>query len=291
VAETGSVSGAAKALSLSQPAITRALQQLELSVGASLLTRTSHGIELTECGQAMLQHARNIVREAVDAQAHVKQLAGDLSGRLSIASSAAPFDLVVPRAIEMMRLHFPDIYVEMLEAVYPVVMDKFREKGLDFAIGPLPAEGLGDGFRCDPLFSMELVVAIKRGHSRSKAQSLRQLIDLPWMITGPHSGPGAVLAQAFINAGCRLPRCVMHCESVGGAIQIIEHSGLVSFVPRQLAEVAQAAGLVSIVNVQESLPKLEIYSFLPSHKILTPAGQALYSAVQTVSRSLKYGSA
>lgn len=287
VAETGSISGAAKALSLSQPAITRALQHLEVSVGASLLTRSAHGVVFTEYGDALLQHARNIVREASDAQAHVRQLAGDRSGRLSVVSSAVPFSLVVPRAIELMRLKFPDVYVEMQEAVYPKVMDMFREEGIDFAIGPLPRTGLGEGFRCDRLFELELVVALKRGHRQAKARSLRDLVSLPWMITGPHGGPGAVQAEAFLEAGLEPPPCVMHCEAVGSAIQLIVHSGLASFVPRHLAEEAEAGGLVSIVPVQETLPRLNICAFRPSHKILTPAGQALYSAVHSVSRSLR----
>jgi LysR family transcriptional regulator, regulator of abg operon len=117
------------------------------------------------------------------------------------------------------------------------------------------------------------------------------LMDSPWMVTGPLAGPGAVHAQAFINAGLHPPRCVMHCESVGGAIQIIEHSDLVSFVPRHLAEEAESAGLVSIVPVKETVPRLDICAFLPSHKILTPAGQALYSAVFSVSRSMESFSA
>lgn len=287
IADAGSISGAAKTLDVSQPAVTRALQQLEVSVGASLLARTAHGAELTECGQAFLQYARNIVREVIDAQTHVRQLAGDRSGRLSIASSAVPFSLIVPRAIEVLRLRFPDVHIQMKEAVYPTVLELFREREIDFAIGPLPNTGLAGGFRRDHLFDLDLVVALKRGHPKARARSLRDLVGLPWLVTGPIAGPGAVHTAAFVDAGLEPPRCVMHCESVGGAIQIIEHSGVASFVPRHLAEEAQAAELLTIVPVQEKLPALEVFAFMPAQKMLTPAGQALWSAMHSVSRALR----
>ncbi|RZS84740.1 LysR family transcriptional regulator [Pigmentiphaga kullae] len=287
VAEAGGISAAAKLLDVTQPAITRALQQLELSVGATLLTRSAHGIELTPYGQALLEHARLIVRAAADAHTHIRQLAGDLSGKLSIASSAAPFALVVPRAIETMRLRFPDVYIHLQEATYPTVMDLFREKGLDFAIGPLPAGGPGEGYRHDPLFTLDLVVAVRRGHPKARARSLRALADVPWLVTGPADGPGMVIRQSFVDAGLPPPQCVMHCESVGGAIQIIEHGNIASFVPRYLAEEARAAGRLAIVPVAEALPSLTISAFMPAQKILSPAGQALYSAIHSISRSLR----
>lgn len=287
VVETGSISAAAKSLELSQPAITRALKQLELSVGATLLSRTAQGVQLTSYGTALLQHARLIVRESVDAQEQIRQMIGDRSGKLAIASSAVPFSLVVPRAVELMRLQFPNVYVHLREAVYPTVMDLFREKSLDFAIGPLPAKGLGDDFRHERLFELDLVVALKHGHPLARAKSLRSLTQLSWMVTGPLHGPGAVHEQAFLDAGLEPPTCVTHCESVGSAFQIIEHSNVASFVPRTLAEEAQAAKLVSIVDVKEKLPSLQISIFLPAQKILTPAGKALYSAVHSVSHALR----
>ncbi|AZG11250.1 LysR family transcriptional regulator [Pigmentiphaga sp. H8] len=287
VAEAGSISAAAKLLDLTQPAITRALQQLELSVGATLLTRSAHGVELTPYGQALLEHARFIVRAAADAHTHIRQLVGDLSGKLSIASSAAPFALVVPRAIEIMRLRFPDVYIHLQEATYPTVMDLFREKGLDFAIGPLPAGGPGEGYRHDPLFTLDLVVAVRHGHPKARAKSLRALADVPWLVTGPADGPGMVIERSFVDAGLPPPQCVMHCESVGGAIQIIEHGNIASFVPRYLAEEAQAGGMLAIVPVAETLPSLTISAFMPVQKILSPAGQALYSAIHSISRSLR----
>ncbi|MCK9512699.1 MAG: LysR substrate-binding domain-containing protein [Pigmentiphaga sp.] len=289
VADAGSISAAARALHLSQPALTRSLKQLEIEVGASLLRRTRQGVTLTECGQALLLHARLIASEVDDARQHVSQLAGNRSGQLAVASSAVPFTLIVPQAVAIMRRRFPDVYLRLHEAVYPPVLELFRQQMLDFALGPLPQSGLGEEYRCDPLFELDLVVAARRDHPQAHANSLRQLADWQWIITGPLHGPGAVHETAFRQAGFRPPLCAMHCEATGCALQILEQSDLLSFVPRRLAEQERDAGRLAIIDIREDIPSLQIALFLPARKILSPAGQALYSAIHSVSRGLYRG--
>lgn len=291
-ADFGTISAAARALELSQPAVTRALKQLERDCQATLLTRSKSGITLTSCGEELVLRARRILDETRRASEQVAQMIGSQSGNLVIASSAVPIAVVVAPAIKMMRQRFPDVHVRLLEAVYPTVMSLFRTATIDFAIGPVPSGGLGQDYRCDRLFDVDLVVVVKRGHRLSKARSLADLVDLDWVITGPQAGPAEIQEEAFKLAGLGQPRCVMHCESIAGALQLIQHSQSASYIPKVVAEEAQAAGLVNIVPIKEKPPRaLPIGILLPTTSMLTPAGQALYSAIRTVGRSLKAKSA
>lgn len=287
VADRGSISAAARHLGISQPAVTRALKQLEQDVSATLLARSSSGVTLTSYGETLLAHARRIVDETRRAQEHIGQMIGRRAGALAIASSAVPMALVLRQAVTLMRRQFPDVQVRIIEAVHPNVMGLFRDAAIDFAIGPVPADGLGDEFRCDSLFQVRLVPVLKHKHPLARAKSLADLTGLDWMITGPSPGPGAVHQNAFVSAGLEPPRCALHCEPVGGALQMIEHSNLASFMPEPMAAAAEAAGLVSIVHVKEKPPPLAISIFMSAERILTPAGQALYSAIRSVSWSLR----
>lgn len=289
VADHGSISAAARELATSQPGITRALKLLERDVGAALLVRGPSGVVLTPYGEALLVHARQIVDGMRRALEQVTQMVGERSGSLAVASSAVGLALVLPQAVAMMRRQFPDVYLRLEEVVYPTVLDLFRTASIDFAIGPLPAGQLPEDFRCDRLFEVDLVVTVRHGHPLASARSLAELAALDWMIAGPHAGPGAVHVEAFVAAGLQPPRCLMHCDSVGGALQLVEHSEFASFVPRPLAEAAAAAGRVALVPIAERLPTLVLQLFMPTQRILTPAGQALYSAVHSVSRARRPG--
>jgi DNA-binding transcriptional LysR family regulator len=63
IAELGSMAKASTHLALSQPAISKAMADLEHTVGAPLLDRSAHGVELTECGVLLLERGRVIFDE------------------------------------------------------------------------------------------------------------------------------------------------------------------------------------------------------------------------------------
>jgi DNA-binding transcriptional LysR family regulator len=86
VAEAGSFSEAARRLSLSKSVVSERLAELERSVGASLLHRTTRKLSLTEDGAAFLERAARIVREIEDAAADLAERRGTLSGPLRIAA-------------------------------------------------------------------------------------------------------------------------------------------------------------------------------------------------------------
>lgn len=286
VSDAGSISAAARSLGISQPAVTRALKQLEIDVKATLLYRNSAGVAPTDYGKALLAHARLILQATGKADEHISQMVGTRGGKLSVASSATPFMVVLPRALEVVRQHFPDVDVRLQEAVYPTVLGLFREGSIDFAIGPVPDDGLGSEFGCQPLFETELVVVLRRRHRLAKAKSLQLLTSLHWILTGPRNGPGAIHDRAFRDAGLHPPACLTHCESVAAAVHFVAHSDAASFVPRPIAEAFEQSGQVTVVEVEEETPPMRISLVQPSQSILTPAGQALYSAIRTVSRSL-----
>lgn len=107
IADVGSISGAARELRVSQPAVTRALRQLEIDVKATLVCRSSSGAVLTGYGKALVSHARLILKAAEKADQHISQMVEARGGTLSIASSATPFIILLPRALAMVRQQFP----------------------------------------------------------------------------------------------------------------------------------------------------------------------------------------
>lgn len=285
IADAGSISGAARELGVSQPAVTRALRQLEIDVKATLVYRSTSGAVLTEYGTALVSHARLILKAAERADQHISQMVEARGGTLSIASSATPFMILLPRALAMVRQQFPGLSVRLQEVVYPTVLDLFRDGSIDFAIGPEPAEGLGENYSCQPLLDVELVVVLRRGHPLAKLKSLEGLASLDWILAGPKNGPGAVHDRAFRDAGLHPPQFLTNCESVSAAVYFVAHSDAASFVPRPIAASLEEGGLVTIVEVADPTPVVRVSLMQPTNSILTPAGQAFCSAICSVGRS------
>lgn len=84
VAEGGSLTGASRALRVSQPSLTVAIRKLEEELGTKLFLRTSRGVRLTSTGEALLRHARQVLRALADARTEIEGLESEPRGRFTL---------------------------------------------------------------------------------------------------------------------------------------------------------------------------------------------------------------
>ena len=87
VAETGSFSLAAEKLHLTQPAVSKRIALLEQHLDSELFDRIGRNVSLTEAGRALLPHARTISGQLIAAEQSVRDLSGEVTGHLRLATS------------------------------------------------------------------------------------------------------------------------------------------------------------------------------------------------------------
>jgi len=285
-ADTGSLSAAARVLGLTQPSLTRSLRQLELAVGATLMQRGVSGLVLTDAGQALLAHARQITDEVRRAEENVRQRAGAMGGQVRIACSAVPAQALLSHAVAMMRHSFPEVQLLVSSSVYPAVMSLFRTSSIDFAVGPLPTEGLGADYQSEVIIQSRFVPVVRPGHPLAQRQQLADLAGLSWVAAGPTTGPGDACQRAFASAGLLPPSVAVRSETIETAVHLIARSDWASFIPEPLARDAAERAIVGMIPILDPLPELQVSLFRPAKRILTPAAQALYSAIRSASLRL-----
>lgn len=111
VADTGSISEAARRLRLSKSAVSERLTELERSVGASLMQRNSRQLALTEDGGAFLTRARRILAETEQAAAEMALRRGEIAGPLRLAAPRGFGDGHLGRALFGFMARYPDVTV------------------------------------------------------------------------------------------------------------------------------------------------------------------------------------
>jgi len=285
ISDSGSIGAAARRLNVTQPVLSRIVAQLERSAGVSLLARGPRGTVLTPSGKSLAARARTISAELKRCEEDLQLMRGDTGGLISVAASPVPMMLVVPFAIRQLLQTLPDAEVLVNEIVYPQLLDAFRDQRIDFAIGPVPATGLGVDFRVEPLFQVDGVIAVARDHPKATVRSLEALRAEPWIIMGPTNGPGAVVSQLFASYGIEPPRCKVTLDTVWSAIEMISQTRFVGWVPKPIAE--SALDRVRTVKIREALPPLQIGLITRTDTQLTTAARALISAVRVRSRQLQ----
>ena len=141
VVETGSFSGAARQLHIGQPAVSKAIAQIEERLGVQLLLRSTHGLAVTEAGQNFYEHAKRSIEEADEADMAARGAGATLSGRLRVCAAVTFARLhVVPHLAEFLTRH-PALDVEVLLDDRNVDL---IEAGIDVALrmGDLPDSAL-----------------------------------------------------------------------------------------------------------------------------------------------------
>lgn len=154
-AKSATFGEAAAALSITQPAFTKQVQQLESLVGAPLFRRGRHGAELTSLGAELLGDARAVVDLADRLEARVKRMSTGDEGRLTVGFGLSSI-AVAPRVVAAFRSTFPSISVSLEDMSSSAQIEGVRSGELDIAFARMPSP---DDLRGVPVLSDRLVIA------------------------------------------------------------------------------------------------------------------------------------
>ena len=135
VAREGSLSGAARALGYTQPAVSHHIARLEDELGTALLTRLGRGVQLTDAGLALVDHADAVLARLGAAEEEVAAIAGLRAGRVRIAAFPSGCATLMAGALSRLRNAHPGVEVSFVEAEPPDALPLLRRGDADIVIG------------------------------------------------------------------------------------------------------------------------------------------------------------
>lgn len=286
VAETGSIRAAARRLGLSQPALSKAIRQMEGDFHVQMLTRTPRGVVLTEYGRAVVIRARSVTAELKRMEEEVAQLSGRMRGSVSIAVAPLPSMMILPHVLPRFCTQHPEVEVRVLDGIYPTVLPSVREGMFDFVVGPAPPERVVGEFEVEQLLETELVVVGRVGHRLANARRLADLVASQWMTLGPAGGPGDHFVNAFTAQGLAAPKATIKSESFASSLALIEASDFLSILPKRLLTQLQGQKRLDALPIRERLPIISVVLLRRVGVPLTPAAEALATLVRRRANTL-----
>lgn len=206
VARTGSISRAAAELGYSQSALSRQLQALEADLGVPLLERQARGIRLTRHGEALLPHAREVLRSVAQARVDAAE-AGEAQVRLRVGSvPSATASLVVP-ALAVLERTSPGLAVGLRQGSAAGLVGAVAAGELDAAVVLAgPEDRSRPGLVSEPVLTDELRLLVPATHPAATAGVpvvLAELADETWVEA---VGDQGLLRRVAAEAGLRLRR-------------------------------------------------------------------------------------
>ncbi len=249
VVEHRSFSGAARALGISQPAVTMQVQALEADLGVTLLDRAYRSVDLTEAGRALLPYARKVLAELDDARDAIAELSTTVGGHLEVAASTTPGQYVLPRLLGGFLREFPDVSVA-LRVLDTAAVVEHVESG-DAHIGMVGAEVHGARVHYERLGSDDLVMICPPDHPVLARESvlLSELVEEPFIVREPGSGTRMVVEEAMQRSGIDPSelRVVMELGTNEAVLSAVEGGMGIGVVSMWVAEKALELGTVGRV--------------------------------------------
>ncbi len=162
VAETGSFSAAARAVGLSQPAVSQSIRAVEQALGVSLLQRSTRHVVLTQAGEQLVAPLRDALRALEDVLTKTQQAGERLKRVVQVAATPSLSGSLLPRCLADVSQQLPGIAVQLKEQAQEAALESVRQGTVDFALA------VGDSGPCElqrtSLFKDRFVLVCRGDH-------------------------------------------------------------------------------------------------------------------------------
>ncbi|PHM37664.1 HTH-type transcriptional regulator AbgR [Xenorhabdus innexi] len=274
ISRYGSIRSASRTLSLSQPALTKSIRELEDSLGAKLFIRSNQGIHLTECGQSFLSRASLILEELRVAQEDIQQRIGLLGGVVNIGIAGCLVRTIMPKIIAQFHREYPTVKLRIVEGQLLAMLPQLRQGELDFSVNTYYPDSADSDLSSEKLTEKEYKVIVRKGHPKEHATSLEELSDCDWTMPTPK---GTYYRRLFemLSLMALPPVFSVTCETLMSCMSLVAKSDFVTIVAVDLADDALFHQQFVALDLKEQLPLATFCLIHRKDKKLTPAGEHL----------------
>lgn len=282
VAERGSLRAAARQLEVSQPTITRSIQELEKDLGVALFERRAKGVRLTPVGEMFLRRCKAIQMEVTRAQDEILQTRGALHGQVTVCLSAVAHVALLPNSLRPFRQRYPDVSVRLIDSLLPGVERQLIDGTIDCYVGPA-FDGASSELSVEKLFDNTRVVLGRKGHPLANASSITQLEQAEWMTASSTPRAEEELFPLFAAHGLPPPKMVFEAQSALSFLTAMTSSDLLMLLPIQWLQAPIFKEALQRIPVVEALEAPPICIVQRVGLPLTPAAEYFCDMIRRAS--------
>lgn len=246
VRETENFTLAANRLGLSQPAVYRAVSQLEEEAARPLFERTSYGIVATRAAHALAQAARLAFVELEQADADLAELTAAEIGQIVIGATPLAKSYVLPKAIAGFRKIRPNLPILIQEGPYPDLLGALRRGEVDFMLGALRVPAPIGDVEQKVLFHDTVVMVSGQAHPLAGREELTvdDLATFPWVVNQSGTPMRRYFDSVFAGSANGPPKSIVETGSLILMRELLDSTDHLGCTSRLQAEAEIARGLM-----------------------------------------------
>ena len=262
VAKRLSFTKAAAELYVTQPAITKHIQELEHQFGTALFDRRGNQISLTEAGNVFLRHAETIMATYRQLEFDMNALKGEPGGALRVGASTTVAQYVIPPVLARFHEHSADVSISLLSGNTEQIEQKLLNNDID--LGLVEGRTHHSDIRYTPFVKDEIVLIGRADHPLASRDeiTLDELRTVPIVLRERGSGSLEVIEHALRKAGLRITDLTVEMQ-LGSTESIKSYLGssrCMAFVSIFAVQDELRAGSLKILDVRGLSIERDFYS-------------------------------
>jgi DNA-binding transcriptional LysR family regulator len=295
VAERKSMAKAAADLALTQPAVSKAIAEMERTLGVPLLDRTSRGVEPTPYGRALLKWADVLLDNLHLAVEEIRFLTDPTAGELRIGAIQPMLQGLLPAIIGRLSSRHPRIAFRIISARTAAEHYRdLRERKIDLLLGRMTNVAGEDDLDMEILFdeTLHVVAGARNRWLRRRTIRFPELANEPWVLPLPESGGDAVIwpyvAEVFRAHGLPIPQTGVVANSTPLHIAMLSAGPFFTMLPRSLIWFAGKQLGIKPLSIKLPVQPPPVGIVTLKRRTISPVAQLFIKCAREVSKPLTW---
>jgi DNA-binding transcriptional LysR family regulator len=273
VAQSGSMVKAAQSLAVSQPVVSKAISDLERTIGVRLLDRGPYGVELTMYGSALLNCGVAVFDDMRQGLNQIEFIKDPKSGELRVGCSEPMAAGLLPAIVERFSQDHPGVALHLLHSnIADLLYNDLRSREVEVLLGRIPTPFDQEDLVADTLFDEPMLVMTGATSPWAKRRrvELAELVDEPWILSPPGSLPRLLQEEVFHASGLAVPRAKVITLSIQLYTIMLETGRRLGLVPGSVIRIGPLRPSLKVLPVKVLAPARQVGTITVKNRTLSP---------------------
>jgi DNA-binding transcriptional LysR family regulator len=285
VVKAGSMAKAAAELAISQPNVSKAVSDLEHAFGVRLLDRSSHGVEPTMCGLAVIKRATAVFDELQQSVKEIEFLADPTSGELLLGCSDFAAGLVGV-AIQQISRRYPRITFEVMSADAAELQQHLESRNIELFV-TTRQESLGTEDCVAEMLYDDPLIVVADAHNpltRRRSIAIAELVNEAWAMPPANTTSGAYIRDAFRTNRVALPATIVSTYSTVLRHHLVATAGFITVLPKAMFEIMAKGLSIKALPIQLPAARRTVVIVTLKKRTLSSIAQLFIETLRAVAR-------
>lgn len=273
-----SIAHAARELNLTQPAVTKAIRELEDQLDTVLFERSNRGVSPTDCALILGERVKSVLTELRHLADELNTFKGGETGHVVVGTLISASAKLLPQAIMALKQKNPKVLISVRVGTVNQLFPALAVGELDLVVGRLPEEALDINqnfpLKHEVLYQERLSLVVGSQHPLANPQASLTYQDLagyPWILPPPESPMRRIASKFFRDVDLPIPENIVESLSLMTNINLMIDGDWIALMPKMAAQRFVSAGLLRFLPLDEVGELIEVGVTTRYGKTLTPA--------------------